>query len=171
MLPFRMFVANDLRPTNSPSRFSLILDPCPLTSSIPFRINTCKSVTKQTTLTSFRMNTYEKTGGRGVLLLTRFPRRESVLRSIKTKGSLFKSEEGAGFASRRGPRSPRCREFLSRGARLGGRIFLPRAEARGAQQLLLAPTGREGCLATRLPRKISRGAFFMEGSGEGVSAL
>ena len=31
----------------------------------PFRINTCKSVSKQTTLTPFRMNTYEKTGGRG----------------------------------------------------------------------------------------------------------
>jgi hypothetical protein len=32
----------------------------PLTT---FRINTCKSVTKQTTLTIFRMNTYVKTGG------------------------------------------------------------------------------------------------------------
>src|SRR2546425_5946222 len=33
----------------------------------PFRINTCKSVSKQTTLTSFRINTYEKQGegGRG----------------------------------------------------------------------------------------------------------
>src|SRR5712664_15298 len=31
----------------------------PLTS---FRINTCKSVSKQRTLTPFRMNTYEKTG-------------------------------------------------------------------------------------------------------------
>ena len=32
----------------------------------PFRINTCKSVSKQRTLTAFRMNTYEKQGGRGV---------------------------------------------------------------------------------------------------------
>src|SRR5260370_14275872 len=31
----------------------------------PFRMNTCKSVSKQTTLSPFRMNTYEKTGGRG----------------------------------------------------------------------------------------------------------
>jgi len=31
-----------------------------------FRINTCKSVSKQTTLTPFRMNTYEKQGGGGV---------------------------------------------------------------------------------------------------------
>src|SRR6267142_2822612 len=31
-----------------------------------FRMNTCKSVSKQTTLTTFRMNTYEKPGGRGV---------------------------------------------------------------------------------------------------------
>jgi hypothetical protein len=30
-----------------------------------FRINTYKSVTKQTTLTSLRINTYEKQGGRG----------------------------------------------------------------------------------------------------------
>ncbi len=34
--------------------------------SISFRINTCKSVSKQTTLTSFRITTYEKPrGGRG----------------------------------------------------------------------------------------------------------
>jgi hypothetical protein len=31
----------------------------------PFRMNTCKSVSKQTTLTPFRMNTCEKTGGGG----------------------------------------------------------------------------------------------------------
>jgi hypothetical protein len=31
----------------------------------PFRINTCKSVSKQRTLTTFRMNTYAKPGGRG----------------------------------------------------------------------------------------------------------
>src|SRR5579859_753967 len=34
--------------------------------SKPFRINTCKSVSKQTTLTPFRINTYEKKGGVGV---------------------------------------------------------------------------------------------------------
>src|SRR6202030_348169 len=35
-----------------------------------FRINTCKSVTKQTTLTLFRMNTYAKPRGREVPLQT-----------------------------------------------------------------------------------------------------
>jgi|SRR5579859_4017675 len=30
-----------------------------------FRINTCKSVSKQRTLSAFRINTYAKTGGRG----------------------------------------------------------------------------------------------------------
>src|SRR5713101_1845288 len=35
-----------------------------------FRINTCKSVSKQMTLSTFRINTYEKTGGRGVPLRT-----------------------------------------------------------------------------------------------------
>src|SRR5260370_18359109 len=39
--------------------------PSPLALT-PFRINTCKSVSKQTTLTSFRINTYEKHPGRGV---------------------------------------------------------------------------------------------------------
>src|SRR5438445_3453838 len=31
-----------------------------------FRITTCKSGSKQTTLSTFKINTYEKTGGRGV---------------------------------------------------------------------------------------------------------
>ncbi len=35
-----------------------------------FRINTCKSVSKQMTLSTFRINTYEKTGGRGGVLPT-----------------------------------------------------------------------------------------------------
>jgi len=34
-------------------------------STSPFRMNTCKSVSKQTTLTPFRMNTYAKPGGEG----------------------------------------------------------------------------------------------------------
>src|SRR5260370_41467833 len=34
-------------------------------SVTPFRINTCKSVSKQMTLTTFRINTYEKRGGGG----------------------------------------------------------------------------------------------------------
>ena len=40
-----------------------------------FRMNTCKSVSKQRTLTPSRMNTCEKTGGRGLLLLTSRPSR------------------------------------------------------------------------------------------------
>ena len=49
----------------------LLLSPLSSRSLIPdrfsilFRINTCKSVTKQTTLTSFRINTYEKPGEGG----------------------------------------------------------------------------------------------------------
>jgi hypothetical protein len=35
-----------------------------------FRMRTCKSVSKQRTSSPFRMNTYKKTGGRGVLRLT-----------------------------------------------------------------------------------------------------
>src|SRR5258708_31571769 len=40
--------------------------PVPLRSCISFRINTCKSVSKQRTSTSFRINTCEKPKGRGV---------------------------------------------------------------------------------------------------------
>src|SRR5258705_4392174 len=45
------------------SRFPATCEP----SSISFRINTCKSVSKQRTLTSFRMNTCEKTRGGAVI--------------------------------------------------------------------------------------------------------
>src|SRR6266446_7310994 len=37
----------------------------------PFRINTCKSLSKHTTLTIFRMIDLQKIGGWGALLLTR----------------------------------------------------------------------------------------------------
>src|SRR6266478_2566313 len=43
------------------------LSPLSDRSSMLFRINTCKSVSKQTTLTSFRINTYEKRGGGGIV--------------------------------------------------------------------------------------------------------
>jgi len=46
----------------------------------PFRINTCKSVSKQTTLSIFRINTYEKTGGGGTPILV--PLLTSLLRLI-----------------------------------------------------------------------------------------
>ena len=35
----------------------------------PFRMNTCKSVSKQMTLTAFRMNTYEKLGEGGPVIV------------------------------------------------------------------------------------------------------
>src|SRR5712664_1382018 len=44
------------------THYPLLTTRSPLTT---FRINTCKSVSKQTTLTSFRINTYEKRGGGG----------------------------------------------------------------------------------------------------------
>src|SRR5216684_6277978 len=37
-------------------------------ASKPFRMNTCESVSKQRTLTTFRINTYEKPRGRGAPL-------------------------------------------------------------------------------------------------------
>src|SRR5260370_6524303 len=47
-----------------------------LHASKPFRMNTCKSVSKQRTLTTFRINTYEKRGGGGV---PNTPRRASAV--------------------------------------------------------------------------------------------
>jgi hypothetical protein len=39
-----------------------------MTASISLRINTCKSVSKQTTLTSFRINTCGKRGEGGTFI-------------------------------------------------------------------------------------------------------
>jgi hypothetical protein len=50
-----------------------------------FAINTYKSVSKQTTSTPFRMNTYEKPRGKGPLLLTSYPMRIAVLTSAARK--------------------------------------------------------------------------------------
>jgi hypothetical protein len=78
VVPFRVFAASHSQ-TGFPhlrsgvstilrNRLSLIPDPRPLTSSISCRINTCKTVSKQTTLTPFRMNTYRKQGEGAVRL-------------------------------------------------------------------------------------------------------
>jgi hypothetical protein len=50
-----------------------------------FAINTYKSVSKQTTSTPFRMNTYEKPRGEGQLLLTSYPMRIAVLTNAARK--------------------------------------------------------------------------------------
>ncbi len=54
----------------------------PLATIFP-RINTCKTASKQTTLTTFRMNTYAKPRGEGLLLLTRMWESHSWLSSWK----------------------------------------------------------------------------------------
>ena len=54
--------------TFKPSNLPTVLQPSFCTifmHSKPFRINSCKSVSKQTTSTPFRINTYEKTRGWG----------------------------------------------------------------------------------------------------------
>jgi hypothetical protein len=48
-----------------PARFSRSLYPEPQPLLTTFRINTCESMSKQRTLTIFRMNTYAKPGGKG----------------------------------------------------------------------------------------------------------
>jgi hypothetical protein len=65
-LPQRSRIALLSRRSSSPNRRSRLHighSPPPLVT--PFRINTCKSVTKQTTLTPFRINTYAKPGEGG----------------------------------------------------------------------------------------------------------
>jgi hypothetical protein len=54
----------------------------------PFRINTCKSVSKQTTLTPFRINTYEKHRGGGRAILGHVTCRS--LLAVTLKSFLFK---------------------------------------------------------------------------------
>lgn len=57
----------------------------PITNSL--RINTCKNAAKQTTLTIFKINTYEKSGeGIGVLFLTKKRRRISVPNGLRELG-------------------------------------------------------------------------------------
>jgi hypothetical protein len=50
-------------------------------------MNTCKSLSKQKTLSIFKINTYKKPRGEGVLWLTKYPMRIFVLRSIATIGN------------------------------------------------------------------------------------
>src|ERR1700674_1235727 len=75
MLFFRLYpysepgrFASDSRPPLSLPIVAAVYPPLPdhfPLSPNPFRINTYKSVTKQTTLTCFRINTYEKHRGEG----------------------------------------------------------------------------------------------------------
>src|SRR5258708_10488840 len=60
-----------------------------MVSSKPFRINTCKSVSKQTTSTIFRINTYEKHRG-WVVIVNQIPD-EGICpeRAQRVEGSLF----------------------------------------------------------------------------------
>jgi hypothetical protein len=77
------------------SRFSTI----PERVSIYFRINTCKSVSKQMTSTPFRINTCEKHKGRGRLLLTKISFSGSVpsVTLWQTEScSIMKSADGPG---------------------------------------------------------------------------
>jgi hypothetical protein len=59
-------------PLSTPFPISYSLTPIPC-SRKPFGINTCKSATKQTTLTIFRINTYEKHRGWGATFQSRSP--------------------------------------------------------------------------------------------------
>src|SRR5258708_3295400 len=58
------------------THYPLLTTHSPLTT---FRINTCKSVSKQTTLTTFRINTYKKTGEGGTPTLPRLQRPASSI--------------------------------------------------------------------------------------------
>ncbi len=73
MLPFRMFVYTEPRSAgyqfDSSHRLTAVAGISHLHNS--FRMNTCKSVSKQMTLTPFRMNTYEKHRGWGAVIVDR----------------------------------------------------------------------------------------------------
>src|SRR5260370_22449221 len=82
----------------------------------PFRMKTSKSVSKQRTLTTFRMNTYEKQGEGGQLLLTRnaylFPSVASLLPtpSFLTSHGIITCRKitGSGHTFTCRPRCPPC---------------------------------------------------------------
>ena len=57
-----VFILNNLKPFRMNTRQFW-------RSVSPFRINTCKSVSKQSTLSPFRMNTYEKQRGVGEVMV------------------------------------------------------------------------------------------------------
>ncbi len=60
-----------------------------------FRINTYKSLSKQTTLTVMESHSYKKHGGRGLLWLTRNPKRDFYPeRPSGAEGPLFRSRSG-----------------------------------------------------------------------------
>ena len=66
------------------------LQNCP--SAKPSRMNTCKSVSKQRTLTPFRMNTYGKHRGRGIMansLLLSTCGRSDVFPSVPLRAAVF----------------------------------------------------------------------------------
>src|SRR5258708_7218585 len=82
-------VRRNLRAKPAPPNLSTCVHYAPIASAVkyrpsdakrhankPFRMNTCESVSKQRTLTTFRINTYEKQGGRGV---SNTPRRASAV--------------------------------------------------------------------------------------------
>jgi hypothetical protein len=148
----------------------------------PFRINTCKSVSKQRTLTSFTINTYEKHRGEGVLLLTRnpkkdfypegaprlkdlssFPMWESVLRSTATR-DLSSNPKKA-----RGLRPGGTHEGLVAGDAcpafpdpVGERPLVPsEAEGSEARDLSINPAGnpRQTCLL-RTSRRVNSVPHF-----------
>jgi hypothetical protein len=54
----------------------------------PFRMNTCESVSKQMTLTSFRINTYEEHRGRGGVIVNQIPDEEICPEEHRDEGSL-----------------------------------------------------------------------------------
>ena len=71
-----------------------------------FRMNTCKSVSKQRTLTTFRMNTYAKTGGEGAVSSDRLFLPKVPPQTINARaGSISRSAPFAGCSCPLYPRS------------------------------------------------------------------
>ena len=66
------FQPSNVQPLSLPPALSTPHCPLPV---ILIRMNTCKSLSKQTTLTFFRNIDLRKTAGRGLLLLTRNPKK------------------------------------------------------------------------------------------------
>jgi hypothetical protein len=100
--PDRVYLPPSVLTLHSPNSVSLCLGgkssffiPFPdiVPSLLPvstFRMNTYKTITKQTTLTPFRMNTYAKPGGRGPLRKSILAHRVARLRPCRLLPIVFR---------------------------------------------------------------------------------
>jgi hypothetical protein len=155
MLFFPVFAK--LQPGRSPDLslppLTAIYAPCRLSCPItpisrlhnPFKMNTCKSVLKQTTLTVFRMNTYEKHRGWGAVMVNQLPSEFDV--------PALKRSDVATFADTRARRRWRGELAATRRGKGKGEEFV---EASLARQFFSGPVCDRESILMALPSRVEQ---------------